>query len=162
MGGHDAGGAPARHGSRGLLLQQGVAGRLPLGTVGRHLHEPTLDLAHDLAGDDQHVAVGQPRRRGDDERGQVVARPDVTDTGDRPDLQRHPALPSKTGGKFALRFAPRLMPPTSRAVRTISAVALSSIIHSGQSTVVTPGTLTPASTLSTSQPSSTPPPDRAP
>jgi hypothetical protein len=69
---HDPGLATGRHLARGLGGQHLIARGGPLRAVCRHVDQLTLRFGHDLAGDDEHVAVAQPRRRARDQRGQVI------------------------------------------------------------------------------------------
>ena len=132
------------------LAAQHVA-RLGVGGCG---HEPALDLGHDLAGDDHDVAVGQPRRRGRQRRGQVVARAELGQAGHGQDLQagRRPVIrESQATGA----------PHRSRAARAMAAVASTSLISSGTDRTSAPGT-SAVSAVCTSHPSSRPPSARPP
>jgi hypothetical protein len=69
----------------------GLGGDRVLAVVGAH--DPPLGLGHDLAGDDQHVAVLRSGRRARggvggqrvaEQHGQVVPGPDLADPGDAP------------------------------------------------------------------------------
>ena len=122
--------------------------------VGGRGHEPALDLGHHLAGDDHDVAVGQPRRRGRQRRGQVVARAELGQAGHGQDLQ---AGRRRVVGDLSQPAAPH----SSRAARAIAAVASTSVISSGTARTSTPGT-SAVSPVCTSQPSSSPPSARAP
>ncbi len=124
-------------------------GRKPVGTV----DDPALGLAHDLAGDDDDVAVGQLGHRRGHERGEVVVRTDLRDTVgcEHPDVG-HPAAPIEVA--------------SSSAAAAIPAVAGTSDIHSGLATATMPaaasGSTASASAESTSHPSRRPPRERAP
>ena len=76
----------------GLGRDGGLRDGEPRLRVGGQLDQAALGLGHDLRGDGEHVAVGQrePGRLdpGEQERGQVVARPDLGQAGQRRDGDR--------------------------------------------------------------------------
>ncbi len=109
--------------------------------------QPALGLRHDLRGDHKDVAVLERRRVLRDHLGQVVAGPQLADAENRQDLQtRRGVIAHAT---------------SSSAVRTIAAVASSSVMSSGIARTATPGT-DAVSVSWISQPSSRPPSLRAP
>ena len=118
-----------RHHSRRLGGQDLGLARRAFGALARHLGQVALGLRHDLAGHHEHVAVDDPRRGGGDQRGQVIARLHVTDA--------HDGLDDQVGHYRT--------PASFRASDTISAVAFSSVIHSGVARTSTLSTEVPAS-----------------
>ena len=136
-GAHDRGRSAAGDDPDRLGLDRGVA-------VGAR-DQPALGLAHHLAGHHDDVAVGEVDE-GEEQRDQVVAGPDLGNTVRRDDGDRHVTSPT--------------------AAAAIAAVAVWSVMSSGTAAAARPPSCrrprSPASRLSTSQPSSTPPAERAP
>ena len=121
--------AACQHPDR-LIVDQLAAQRVPFFRVGRGGDDPALAFGHHLAGDDDDIAVAQPRRRGGDRGGQIVTGPELGKSGDGQDLDR--------GGRTVLGHG--VMPASSSPERTIAAVASGSDISSGIGFTVTPGT----------------------
>ncbi len=120
-----------------------------LAVLGRE--DPPLRLADDLRGDDEDVAVGEPRLpvgrdRGRDDLDEVVAGPHLGNPGHGPDAIAGNAAHARTSSASA------------SAVRAIAAVASTSVIISGTARHRIPAASTSAtasaSTESTSHPSS--------
>ena len=147
----DQGAALACQHAHGFVVDQPSAQGVALLRVGRCGDHAPLALGHDLAGDHHHVAVAQPRRRVGDGRGEVVAGPELAESGDRQDLDRR--------GRAVLAHS--RTPAASKPARTICAVCAGSVISSGTAVTVTPGTCA-LSFSCTSQWSSSPVSVRAP
>lgn len=140
----DAQGAAPGHHPYGLRVDRG----LPVGG----LDDPALGLGDDLRGDQQDVAVEEVGRGGRDQLGQVVAGTDLGQAGEGPD---------PVGG-VRLAHAVRTSSARASASPAIRAVASTSLIISGTARQRMPAASTrstlAASTVSTSQPSSSPEP----
>lgn len=115
--------------------------------------DPPLRLGHDLRRDQQHVPVGEPRLGGGDQLGQVVPVPHLGQPGHGPDPVTALQGPA---------HAPRTSSASRNASRAICVVASRSLIISGTARQRIPAASTrstaSASTVSTSQPSSSPEP----
>ncbi|CAM5688207.1 hypothetical protein SGLAM104S_01004 [Streptomyces glaucescens] len=153
----DAQGASAGDHADGLRVDRG----LPV----RRLDDPSLRLGHDLGGDQHHVPVGQSWLGRRDQLGEVVPGRHLGDPGHRPDAEGGGAsvrgsVPVRDGAALVAHAA-----RTSSASASASghrAVASTSVIISGTALQRMPASSTratePASTVSTSQPSSSPEP----
>ncbi len=145
-----------------LLGDQAAAHGVACVGVGGGLDDSPFDLRDDLAGDHEDVAVDEPRRRTRDCVGEVVAGPELGQSGDRDDLDR-PAgrMVAHVGAGGGVGGHHRLTPASSSAARAISAVAAGSVMSRGTLRTATPGT-SAVSVSWTSQPSRMPVPLRAP
>lgn len=158
----------------------GVYGGLAVGG----LDDPALGLGNDLRGDEQDVPVDQSGLGRGDQLGEIVTGPHLGNPAQRPDPERGRTAgsrstarspgttvtsprPTVTGRAPTVTDAgraahARTSSARSNACRAISAVASTSVIISGTARQRIPAASTsptaPASTVSTSQPSSSPEP----
>lgn len=141
---------PQRAAPRHHPYRLGVDRRLPVGG----LDDPALRLGDDLRGDEQYVTVGETGLGGGDQLGEIVPGPHLGHPGQGP----HP----EGGRGVRSRAHARTSSASANACRAISAVAATSVIISGTERQGIPADSTsataPASTVSTSQPSSSPEP----
>ncbi len=148
----DAQRAASGHHPHRLRVDRG----LPVGG----LDDAALGLGHDLGRDEQHVSVGQPGLGRRDQLGQVVAGPHLGQPRQGPHPVAVPAAASAVARLVA--HASRTSSASVSASRAICAVASRSVIISGTARQRIPAAFTrvteSASTVSTSQPSSSPEP----